>query len=270
MAPEQLRGEPQDHRTDIFAAGLVLWELLTGQSLFGAPSYDETVIKVLRRRIPPPSTLGAPAALDDLCLRALCRAPDGRFASATEMGKLLSEIATAQGLLATRDDSARWVQRQAGETLADRRRRANAVFSKPAAAAPDPAPPSPAATIVMADPLAGGRDGDGHAVRRPAAPTVVMSPVAPTRSPPARSDSSDFKLPRAVSRTKLLAVAGTLLAASLSYWVYAGYIHGSRATNAQRAGSPAGAGASAAAESSAMPKPGESKPVEHKQLEAKR
>ena len=85
MSPEQLQGEPIDHRTDIFSVGVALWTALTGQKLFTDPSYEKTVMNVLRKKIPPPSSFGAPAALDDVCMRALSRTPAGRYPSAEEM-----------------------------------------------------------------------------------------------------------------------------------------------------------------------------------------
>ena len=123
MSPEQLQGEPIDHRTDIFSVGVALWTALTGQKLFTDPSYEKTVMNVLRKKIPPPSTLGAPAALDDVCLRALSRTPGGRYASAEEMAQDLLQAAGGAHLVASPHQVGRWVQQSVGDVLADRRRR---------------------------------------------------------------------------------------------------------------------------------------------------
>ena len=52
MAPEQVRGEPVDRRVDVFASGIVLFELLTGQRLFGASSPRRQLSKILHNKIP--------------------------------------------------------------------------------------------------------------------------------------------------------------------------------------------------------------------------
>lgn len=128
MSPEQLRGEALDVRSDIFAVGVVMWTALTGQKLFAAETYDQTVMRVMRRKIPPPSSLGAPEALDDVCLQALSRSPEGRFASADEMADALMTAAAKADLVASRERVAQWVRRDLGETLAERRRRIELMF----------------------------------------------------------------------------------------------------------------------------------------------
>ena len=128
MSPEQLRGEPLDARSDIFAVGIVMWTALTGQKLFAADTYDQTIVRVMRRKIPPPSTLGAPACLDDLCLQALSRSPEGRFPTANAMADVLMDVAVKADLVATRERVAQWVRRDMGETLAERRRRIEQMF----------------------------------------------------------------------------------------------------------------------------------------------
>jgi serine/threonine-protein kinase len=134
MSPEQLQGEAIDHRTDIFSVGVALWTALTGQKLFTDPSYEKTVMNVLRKKIPPPSSFGAPPALDEVCLRALSRTPAGRYASAEEMAQDLLEAAGGAHLVASPHQVGRWVQQAVGDVLAERRRRVVA------AAAPAPAP----------------------------------------------------------------------------------------------------------------------------------
>ncbi len=57
MSPEQVAGEPLDRRTDIFALGVVLWELTTGQRLFRMESDLDTLAKVQECTVPRPSTV---------------------------------------------------------------------------------------------------------------------------------------------------------------------------------------------------------------------
>jgi eukaryotic-like serine/threonine-protein kinase len=136
MSPEQLQGETIDHRTDIFSVGVALWTALTGLKLFTDPSYEKTVMNVLRKKIPPPSSFGAPAALDDVCMRALSRTPAGRYASAEEMAHDLLQAAGGAHLVANPHQVGRWVQQSVGEVLADRRRRVLAATAPVAVAPP--------------------------------------------------------------------------------------------------------------------------------------
>jgi serine/threonine-protein kinase len=108
MAPEQLVGEAVDARTDIFGAGVVLWEALTGRALFDGDSEGEVVYAVLEREIVAPSThrSGVPKALDECVLRAVARVPSDRFRSACEMADAL-ERATA---VATHGEVAAFVE----------------------------------------------------------------------------------------------------------------------------------------------------------------
>src|SRR4051812_38234417 len=72
-APEQLRGESVDHRTDVFSLGIVLWECLTGHRLFEAPNDAATIDAVRSQTIVAPSLLRpeVPVELDEITMRAL-------------------------------------------------------------------------------------------------------------------------------------------------------------------------------------------------------
>jgi len=91
MAPEQVRGRPIDRRTDIFALGVVLWELTTGRRLFRVDSDLATLSRVEACVVPPPSALNedyAPA-LEEVLLRALQREPSERYQTARELSRAL-------------------------------------------------------------------------------------------------------------------------------------------------------------------------------------
>jgi serine/threonine-protein kinase len=119
MAPEQLRGEALDRRTDVYAAGVVLWEMLTGKRLFGADNEGETVTNVLERNVEPPSAhADVPRALDDVVLRAVARKPAKRFEDARQMARALEDALP----LASPTAVAEWVEACAGEALAERSR----------------------------------------------------------------------------------------------------------------------------------------------------
>ena len=85
MAPEQITGARLDRRTDLFAAGAILFEMLSGQTAFGGATAVDVLQKVLHEQ--PPALLGSAlvTALDAIIHRALAKKPDGRFASAAEM-----------------------------------------------------------------------------------------------------------------------------------------------------------------------------------------
>lgn len=87
MSPEQCRGEPLDHRSDIFSLGIILFELTTGRRLFKGKSEVETIRKIVEQPYPEPTKVrpGYPAALEPIVLRALARDRDRRYASAREM-----------------------------------------------------------------------------------------------------------------------------------------------------------------------------------------
>jgi serine/threonine protein kinase len=80
MAPEQIFGEQVTRRTDIFATAVVMWEALTGKRLVLGETESETIVRVGRMKIEPPSTLAeVPQALDEVVYRALDREAENRF-----------------------------------------------------------------------------------------------------------------------------------------------------------------------------------------------
>lgn len=89
LAPEQIRGETLDPRTDVYALGCVLFHALTGRAPFAGGDERAVLNAHLEARPPVPSELvpGLPPALDDVVRRAMAKRPEDRFRTAGEMGR---------------------------------------------------------------------------------------------------------------------------------------------------------------------------------------
>jgi serine/threonine protein kinase len=98
MAPEQAAGRPVDHRADIYAMGVILFECATGQKPFVADSLFDLLRKHVEAPPPPPRSLrpDMPPDFEHVILCALAKAPEQRFASAQAMSMALQQA--TQGL----------------------------------------------------------------------------------------------------------------------------------------------------------------------------
>lgn len=97
MAPEQFRGEPVDLRADIWASGVMLYQLLTGEKPFEG-GFSAVMHKALHTEPPPPSQLSVttPRGFDAVIARALAKRPEDRFGSAAEFAEAIRAAVTAQ------------------------------------------------------------------------------------------------------------------------------------------------------------------------------
>jgi serine/threonine-protein kinase len=99
MSPEQVRGEVVDHRSDIFALGIILYELTLCQRLYRGPA--EAVMKrIVNERVQPPTAIRRdyPAALELIVMRALEKRAEDRYQSAQQMHDDLEEFLDESGL----------------------------------------------------------------------------------------------------------------------------------------------------------------------------
>ncbi len=96
MAPEQARGDAVDARADIYALGVICWELLTGRRLFPSKGSqaEDLVARAEGPEVPPPSKVCArvPEELDGVVLRALAPDPGDRYPSASAMLRALAQV----------------------------------------------------------------------------------------------------------------------------------------------------------------------------------
>ncbi|MBX3187946.1 MAG: serine/threonine protein kinase [Labilithrix sp.] len=132
LAPEHLSGGVVSRQTDVYAVGVMLWEIVTGKRLFKGERDDVVVSSILDGAVPalmnvimataardlPDDALGALEALDSVVMRAVAAAPTERYATAREMAEDLE--------LALEPRSPRriasWVRKAAGEVLSSRAR----------------------------------------------------------------------------------------------------------------------------------------------------
>ncbi len=106
MSPEQIRGAPLDRRSDIFGAGICLYELLTRERLFVGDSDFKAVEKVRNVDIDPPSKLNRniPSELERVVMKALAKQPRDRYSTALDMRRDLLAFMAGAGERCTRDD----------------------------------------------------------------------------------------------------------------------------------------------------------------------
>jgi serine/threonine-protein kinase len=248
MAPEQIQHGEVTRATDVFAASIVLWELLTGRSLFVGESDGQTVYNVLQSKIPAPSEIvpDVSSALDAVVLRGLSRDPRERYRTAREMALDLERCTEP----IRHSEIGTWLESVAGEALAERARLILEVETPAqgsdadAGGSPVEAPPraigSAESVPPRAEPLAALDVSVVKQTRRvsPSASAAASMAAAPSAasgpsSPPSRSEYSQVNVhvsdqetepprSRAWPRWVLIAVAaaavGALALTRLGWW----------------------------------------------------
>ncbi len=232
MPAEQLLGHGLDHRADIFAASIVLWEALTGQRLFQGTDDGEIYAKVLLGHVDPPSlhAPGLAAAVDAIVLRGLARDREQRYPTARDMALAIESAMP----LAPPSQVGTWVEGLVGEALAERTEQIADIERDDGDSG---STPSAMISIVPGLPLSGlaqrGREAansgsrkggrpdqtaltrqHGGRARTGTAPTSPMLEAAPV-SPAEDSLAEMSRIPARVPRGALLALGFVVLALGL-------------------------------------------------------
>src|SRR5262245_30253632 len=124
MAPEHLAGDKLDRRADVYAAGVILWEAVTGERMWKTASEQEIRARVLAGDLPMPESIrtDVPAPLARICRRALSRSPADRHATAQQLADELEAAMGELGLAATHKEIGASVARLFADVRAETKR----------------------------------------------------------------------------------------------------------------------------------------------------
>ena len=182
MSPEQVRGKPLDHRSDIFSAGSMMYELITGHHPFRAEDDIVTLELIRAGKAPPPSKrLVVPQELEAIVMKAMEAKLKRRYPNAGKMERDLEEFRSANPL--SRHKVASWMKKSFGD-VQDEIQQILAL----AEAAP-PVKKVPTMELVEEDLVEGSSPFDSLAAPKPqlealaTAPTVAREVAAPPPVP---------------------------------------------------------------------------------------
>ena len=128
MSPEQLAGREVSRRSDVYSAGVMMWELLAGRRLFDGDNEATIIPKIMAAQIQAPSTVNPsiPKALDEITMTALQFDPARRYASA----KIMAQELERNGGLVSGSELGDWVRELAHEAIEKRARRIHDIESR--------------------------------------------------------------------------------------------------------------------------------------------
>ncbi len=136
MSPEQALARPLDRRSDVFALGIVLYELTTGRRLFRGDSDADTLALVVQGEIPPLSRVvpGYPPALEGIVMKALSRSRRERFQTARDFQRALERYLKDERIVVPRAGIAGLLRKVLGDRIEARRQAVRAALRSVAAA----------------------------------------------------------------------------------------------------------------------------------------
>jgi eukaryotic-like serine/threonine-protein kinase len=232
MSPEQASAEEVDHRADVFALGVVLWEVLTGRRLYRRETELATMRAILDDPIPRPSEVAdVPPELDAVVMRALRKRRDARFASAHEMALALERFAFSNEGFSPLQVSSYMKGLFAAEFLQWRKTATAALDMevdhgerRPRIETPGAEPPTQGPTMalrpgVSTSGVRGGSDVRSQTARSrgaisQAAPTLATLPSSPT-SPTSPSSTSTVDAPSS-KRDRLWVYGGLIVLVAIT------------------------------------------------------
>lgn len=224
MSPEQFMGQRVDGRSDLFSAGVILYELLTGEKAFPGNAFSTIMHKVLKEDPPPPSELNVLVTreFDQVVKKALGKRPSERFQNAAEFSESLRRALAGETPFAAPAPAADATVMMSDGTVV--MSEATVMMGAAPAASPPPPPPSAEATMMAAPPSPASGAGARPAAmdwtevippaqrgEPPGAPAAASAPVAAPVTPPAQP----------ASKTPLIAggVAVALVAIALAVFM---------------------------------------------------
>jgi len=144
MSPEHASAAPVTRKTDIFALGVILWELLTGRRLFARPNQMSTLRAVADELTPPPSEIvpGLPPELDAICARCLAKDPAERYETMADLRRDLTAVMRAHASGDPQSELALWMQQLFEKSITDRRMLVRASRERTVSAIARPPAPS--------------------------------------------------------------------------------------------------------------------------------
>jgi serine/threonine protein kinase len=220
MSPEQCRGEPVDRRSDVFALGIVLYELTTGARLFRGDNEFALLQQIANEDVAPPSLRRPdyPLGLEAIVMRALARDRSRRYRTAEDLQVDLEEFAVDHKLKSSTIGLRRWMRALFPDAvpppvqISEITRRPTAVLlpaGEPAVKVTAPVQPPPAQT---------GRHAEGTPVRDPR-PTIQARGKAtgsnPARELPLRPPPEPVPEPKPLTKEEAVAKMPPWLAAEL-------------------------------------------------------
>lgn len=183
MSPEQIRGLPLDRRSDVFAIGVCLYEMLTGERLFVGESDFSVLEKVRKAEVLPPSTYNrrVPETLERIVLKSLARDVDERYQYASELADDLQRFLITSDSIFSRKDLMQYMKSTFAEEVEREKIRIQEyadIKAPPELLQDDPPPSASAARSIP--PSLSSAPPRSTPVPPTVAPSLAASPLAPT------------------------------------------------------------------------------------------